>query len=1832
MGQFTENNHKSMAGLKNGETIFHRQLRILSECGIRDFIITTGPFKEQLMHVCDSSEFAHLNFIFVDNPIYDETNYIYSMYLAREHFTDDALLLHGDLVFDKKLIQDVLSCSDASLSMVNKSKLLPDKDFKARVIGDLIKEVSINIFDSNCYAFQPLYKLSKDKLLAWTSRIEQFIKAGNDKVYAEEALNEILSELNIKMFSYEDYYIDEVDNLEDLERVSEDIRQFDFDEQEIFYKSGEFIKIPQIVAENNAKRPMLVCDSIFDKLFISDYFDNISLDIVKFSGFSANPLYEEVVDGVNLFNKEKCDFIIAVGGGSAIDTAKNIKLFSALDSDKNYLEQDFIYSPVKIIAIPTTAGTGSESTRFSVLYYKNEKQSIAHDTIVPEYAFLEPEFLETLPEYQKKSTMLDAMCQCIEAIWSVNSNDKCRDYAAEGLELIIDNMFSYLKGEHAAFKNMIKAANLSGKAINISQTTAAHAMSYKITSMYKIAHGHAVSICLPSVWRFIINNIDRTAEGVTEEHIISALTILKKAFNVRTKSDDDVVDEFEFILELLELETPLLHNKADINILTDSVNPVRLNNNPVTLDKDDIKQLYSNIFKANGKTKKKLNKRISNKEELKELQQLELEILLVVDEFCKKHNITYYLGEGTLLGAIRHGGFIPWDDDVDVLMPRDEYDRFIKLARKDFTAGYNIDSFETNKKHWVLGAKIQMIRKTKFTQEKMRDVAMYNGPYIDIFPVDYCPKLYSNPQRTQARIVRFLRRFLFIKSGYSLVMKGKPHRYAMRLLSKFIRTKTLFNWVNSQMRKFNDGPRNYMVNLCSYYPIAKETFPKSFYGKMEYVSFEGHLLPVPSEAEYMLKTIYGKNYMKLPPKSVRGSRPHDFTVDRDFQVENTPVSSDTSEKGVKVSVIVPVYNVEEHLPRCLDSLVNQTLQNIEVIILNDGSKDNSQKIIDEYKSKYPCIIKAHAKENTGVADTRNIGISMAKGEYIAFVDSDDHVALDMFEKMTKKAYETGAEVVVCRYTRYRKDGFSFVPGVFDKNMFGTSVVEEPGIILGSRPYLTNKIFKRSLITENNITMPKLRLCEDSAMTYPLLLLANKVELVDESFYFYQVDREDSSINTYDDRLYDAFRAWDIIIKFYKDKGHFEKCYYALAEQCRIVVSVRLRALNWVMDKRFVNDYIKKSFKYLNENFKGWRKNEYYKHYNEINKKPYSRFAYKYSLTLKLFYCLPRRLRGRIFDKGFKKNAIKVLKETYIGSLVFWKLSPRDRMAKKFAYYYDNGKLLDDHVFYCSVGGNNFNGNPYAIFRYLYDNPDFNYLKHVIIVNDKKNPRALPYLKDKRVIVVKTTDYKRYAKYAETCKYLVVDSSLISYYIKKEGQVYVHSWHSTLLKTLGAHTDLIWETHNLAKSLLDSDYFFSPNRFTSERLFEAYYCDTLYKGKIMELGYPRNDLLINADKSKVRKSLNIPDGKKLVLYAPTWRGTVTKPVKDVDVFLNHYEYIKSGLGDEYVVLLKLHQMSEQYLKEEQMKYVVPFDVETNIILSAVDILITDYSGIFFDYLITRKPIILFPFDRNEYLSHRGGDEDFYLKLKDIPAAICRNANEIVKTIRNIDNVSQKESLRYNEFAERFVGQDDGKASARACDVVFRGKKDMTTYTLPKLGKRNMLIVVDDLNDIDVTSSLLDFLVNVDYEKLNVTVWLNSIHINRKVQLQINSKAKIFYKSVRFMCLNFDEWNSVKRLSKKGCTDSIEKLHKFSKRNMNRNFADIMFDIAVYYTGKSELYSMLVLHGIDAARKVAYWHGGKPLSTLKHYDEIVSTVKKQLSLDETVYKTTPKDNFESNFFMD
>lgn len=591
MQSLTVNSHKSMVRLANDETVFHRQIRILAEAGITDFLITTGPFEQQLHHETEKKEFQNLNFTFVNNPLYQETNYIYSLYLARKHLkNNDTLLLHGDLVFNRQLITDLLANQNENLGLINSSIPLPAKDFKAQVSNGVINKISVTIFEKDCFAFQPLYKLEAKTFNEWMNKIIEFVENDQVKVYAEEAFNVISSKLKLNAFDYSNYYINEIDTAEDLALVSQAIRDFDCQDQIIINYDKQFLNLKTILVKNNVKKPLIVASNLFQDSQLKTFFDKHYPNYVLFQDYSPNPQYEEAVRGIKAFKDYGCDFIVAIGGGSAIDIAKCIKLFTPLNEKENYLDQDFTYSPIKQLTIPTTAGTGSEATRFAVIYYQGEKQSIAHDSIIPEYVLLYPDLLQSLPDYHKKSALLDALSQAIESLWSINSNSNSQVFAKKSIELILQNVDGYLLNQPQALKNMLLAANYSGKAINITETTAAHAMSYKITSLYNIAHGHAVAVCLPHIWDYMSKKVELCRDPRGSAHLEQVFSDLNKLF--KAKSTAASIEKFNKLYQSLKLDTPILPFESDLDILVKSVNLTRLKNNPIELDKTTLRTLY----------------------------------------------------------------------------------------------------------------------------------------------------------------------------------------------------------------------------------------------------------------------------------------------------------------------------------------------------------------------------------------------------------------------------------------------------------------------------------------------------------------------------------------------------------------------------------------------------------------------------------------------------------------------------------------------------------------------------------------------------------------------------------------------------------------------------------------------------------------------------------------------------------------------------------------------------------------------------------------------------------------------------------------------------------------------------------------------------------------------------------------------------------------------------------------------------------------------------------------------------------------------------------------
>lgn len=367
--------------------------------------------------------------------------------------------------------------------------------------------------------------------------------------------------------------------------------------QTIITADKDYAGLDAWIKQTGAKSVLLVCDeSIRFLKDISAHFELIEqrgIHLVRFSDFQPNPLYESVVAGVQEYLRNHCGAIIALGGGSAMDVAKCIKLYSNMDHSRNYLEQSIVPNRIPFLAIPTTAGTGSEATRYAVIYYNDAKQSVTSKSIIPEAVLLDPGVLKTLPAYQKKSTMMDAFCHALESFWSVNSTEESRQFSRQAIELVLKNMDGYLANTDDGNAGMLLAANTAGKAINITQTTAGHAMCYKITSLFRCAHGHAAILCDRILFPWMLGNthlcIDPRGEGFLKDIFRQIATAMD------CDTPEEAADKLNAIFDKLGFEIPAA-TVEQFEILKSSVNPVRLKNHPVKLDLETIDSLYHQIL------------------------------------------------------------------------------------------------------------------------------------------------------------------------------------------------------------------------------------------------------------------------------------------------------------------------------------------------------------------------------------------------------------------------------------------------------------------------------------------------------------------------------------------------------------------------------------------------------------------------------------------------------------------------------------------------------------------------------------------------------------------------------------------------------------------------------------------------------------------------------------------------------------------------------------------------------------------------------------------------------------------------------------------------------------------------------------------------------------------------------------------------------------------------------------------------------------------------------------------------------------------------------------
>ncbi len=334
------------------------------------------------------------------------------------------------------------------------------------------------------------------------------------------------------------------------------------------YNNGIFLdEFKNKMLDLSPEKVLFVCSSEYDRYGYRKALDEINIKSVSFSSFEPCPEVSSVQKGIEAYKLNGCDFVVAVGGGSAIDTAKGIKFYSKLDFD--------------ILAVPTTAGTGAEVTRFAVLYKNKDKESVSDHSIIPNYQIFDYTTLKSLPYEQKVVTALDAFCHSVEAFWSVDATDESRQYSKKALSLFNDNFAKYIENEENTLESMLECSMLAGKAINLARTTAPHAFSYKLHKLKSFYHGRAVAVSLAYIWKFM----EKSGKFDTLMHETRELT----GFDV---------DGFINFLSKLGLCDDLTMTKAEFDETIHGVNIQRLQNFPIKLTADDIENIYSSFIKV----------------------------------------------------------------------------------------------------------------------------------------------------------------------------------------------------------------------------------------------------------------------------------------------------------------------------------------------------------------------------------------------------------------------------------------------------------------------------------------------------------------------------------------------------------------------------------------------------------------------------------------------------------------------------------------------------------------------------------------------------------------------------------------------------------------------------------------------------------------------------------------------------------------------------------------------------------------------------------------------------------------------------------------------------------------------------------------------------------------------------------------------------------------------------------------------------------------------------------------------------------------------------------
>lgn len=685
--------------------------------------------------------------------------------------------------------------------------------------------------------------------------------------------------------------------------------------------------------------------------------------------------------------------------------------------------------------------------------------------------------------------------------------------------------------------------------------------------------------------------------------------------------------------------------------------------------------------------------------------------------------------------------------------------------------------------------------------------------------------------------------------------------------------------------------------------------------------------------------------------------------------------------NLSIDIIIPAYNAEESIEKCILSIINQTYKNTSIIVVDDKSTDQTLKKLHELKNKYPSRITVLTQEKQGPSAARNLGLKHSKADFIGFVDADDYISNEMYSEMIAQIDEETDLVICGRYDIDKNDNQLIrLPNTKHDN---TNIASNQQIISLTTTFIWDKIFRKSIMDKNKINFPeKIHYAEDCTFLTKFKLHTRKCKILAKPLYYHTIQNKHSITNTCNEKWLHIIDALEIINQYFIENKSFTKyqeqlCFLALGFYNR-----RVKALAIHSNKLIQLKFVFKMHRFLNKNFPEWKKIS--RRYNRLHTN---------KLAIILYTIIPNKIKPDLFTKS------KAL-QNYILQKKYYKLSQQTMPIKPNKYLF------------ISYSGSSISDSPLYIAKELKKDKS-----KIIYFASKDIKKDTAFCKESNLNFKIVSVYSlAYARLLATSKYITTNSRVPTFFNKRNNQILINTWHGTPLKTLGAGMQSgIRDIGRNQNQFLMSDYFLHPNIFTKEKISSDFCMDELYSGKHVLQGYPRNDpFFYKSDKKEnIKKSLNLSN-KKIFVYMPTWRGETINSI-NTETFKIELEAllkeIDNFLDDNTTLIVKLHQsLNLNNINESYTKIIfAPETHDIYEILCISDLLITDYSSIMFDYLYAGKPIILFIYDYQTYRKDRG----FYIDAKDTPFPKAYNTQELIELIKK----PPKHGI-YKDYIDRF----------------------------------------------------------------------------------------------------------------------------------------------------------------------------------------------------------------------